>query len=205
MTRSKTSTKSAISKKYLVPFQTINFLSSFLCRKKITDYGAEDEAVVDPDIECRDAEIDNELGVAVVFDEDQQEESDDEHFEIRDESDDEDTEQAGNDSPDSGDLGEEDIVITGDSSTRKQKADKDIVPPHSIDAFWVQRQISEVYPDPGTATEKTASALTILGSESSLRDCKNQLMELIRVRELSYRHEISQKSRCHRLVHQAYA
>ena len=50
--------------------------------------------------------------------------------------------------------------------------------PHSIDGFWVQRQISEVYPDPVTAADKASSVLSILGSESSLRDCENQLMEL---------------------------
>lgn len=60
----------------------------------------------------------------------------------------------------------------------KAKADKDIVSRHSIDGFWVQRQISEVYPDPVTAAEKTSAVLSILGSESSLRDCENHLMEL---------------------------
>ncbi|EDR05380.1 uncharacterized protein LACBIDRAFT_303334 [Laccaria bicolor S238N-H82] len=33
-------------------------------------------------------------------------------------------------------------------------------------------------PRPVTAAEKTTSVLSILGSESSARDCKNQLMEL---------------------------
>ena len=41
--------------------------------KKITDYGAEDETAVDPDLERKDAEIDDEMGVAVVFDEEEQE------------------------------------------------------------------------------------------------------------------------------------
>jgi hypothetical protein len=39
--------------------------------KKITDYGAEDEVVVDPDAERKDAEIDDELAVAVIFDEEE--------------------------------------------------------------------------------------------------------------------------------------
>ena len=146
--------------------------------KKITDYGAEDEAIVDPDMERKDAQIDDELGVAVVFDEEEQDESDDEEFEIRDDS--------GAEQPEDvpqvpGDTGEEELVIAGDSSTcakGKIKADKDIVSPNAIDAFWVQRQTSEIYPDPVTAADKAASVLSILGSESSLRDCENQLMEL---------------------------
>jgi pre-mRNA-splicing helicase BRR2 len=149
--------------------------------KKITDYGAEDEALVDPDMERKDAEIDDELGVAVVFDEEEQEETDDEDFEIRDDSDNEEAEPPETALHEDGDLGEEELVIAGDSSTRakgKAKADRDIVSPHAIDAFWVQRQTSEVYPDPVTAADKAAAVLSILGSESGLRDCENQLMEL---------------------------
>ncbi|KAH7882250.1 putative RNA helicase [Phlebopus sp. FC_14] len=152
--------------------------------KKITDYGAEDEKMADPDMERKDAEIDEEVGVAVVFDEEEQEDEDEEGFEIREESEDEnEEEEAEKESPDADEdaAGPEELVIGGSSSaaqSRKSKADKDIVSPHSIDAFWVQRQVSEVYPDPVTAAEKAAAVLSILGSESSLRDCENQLMEL---------------------------
>ncbi|KAK0192909.1 putative RNA helicase [Armillaria mellea] len=149
--------------------------------KKITDYGAEDEAMLDPDMERKDAEIDDEVGVAVVFDEEEQEEEDEEGFEIRDESDDDDEEGGdGEAAPeDGGEVGEEALIIGGDSSkSTKSKADKDIVSPHSIDGFWVQRQIAEVYSDPVTAADKASSVLSILGSESNLRDCENQLMEL---------------------------
>ena len=55
--------------------------------KKITDYNAEDESMVDPDVEKKDAEIDEEVSVAVVFDEEEQE--DEEGFEIAEESDEE--------------------------------------------------------------------------------------------------------------------
>ena len=149
--------------------------------KKITDYGAEVEKIVDPDMERMDAEIDDEVGVAVVFDEEVLEEEDDEGYEIREDSDDEDAEEADGAPEEESDAGDEDIVIGGDLSRKgkgKAKADKDIVSPHAIDGFWVQRQISEVYPDPVTAADKASSVLSILGSESSLRDCENQLMEL---------------------------
>jgi len=151
--------------------------------KKITDYGAEDETMADPDMERKDAEIDDEVGVAVVFDEEEQESDEEEGFEIRDESDDE--EEGGEGDKDgAADEGEDEggdaLVIGGASSSKaggKAKADKDIVSPHSIDAFWVQRMVGEVYPDPQTASDKTAAVLSILGSESGLRDCENQLME----------------------------
>ncbi|KAG6820013.1 hypothetical protein H0H93_006477 [Arthromyces matolae] len=147
--------------------------------KKITDYGAEDEVMADPDMERMDAEIDEDVGVAVVFDEEEQDEEDEEGFEVREESDEEEEEGVHEAPGGEGDEGgNEELVIGGQSHAKSTKVDQDIVSPHSIDGFWVQRQIAEIYPDPVTAADKTASVLSILGSESSLRDCENQLMEL---------------------------
>ncbi|KAH9059761.1 putative RNA helicase [Lactarius vividus] len=134
--------------------------------KKITDYGAEDETMADPDMERKDAEIDDEVGVAVVFDEEEQESEEEEGYEIRDESDDEE------------EGGEEREGRVYCCRGGKGQSGQDIVSPHSVDAFWVQRLVGEVYSDPQTASDKTASVLTVLGSESNLRDCENQLMEL---------------------------
>ncbi len=152
--------------------------------KKITDYGAEDETMADPDMERKDAEIDDEVGVAVVFDEEEQESDEEEGYEIKDEEDDEEEEgvEGDKDAVAEGEEEEEDALVIGGASSSKAggkaKADKDIVSPHSIDAFWVQRLIAEVYSDPQTASDKTIAVLSILGSESTLRDSENQLMEL---------------------------
>ena len=150
--------------------------------KKITDYGVEDDEQADPDMERKDAEIDDELGVAVVFDEEEQEDEEEEGFEIRDESDEEDDEGDQIGAPEGLDEDEEEELVFGADApgarTKKQKQDQDIVAPHEIDGFWVQRQVTEVYPDPVTATEKATAVLSVLGSESSLRDCENQLIEL---------------------------
>ena len=154
--------------------------------KKITDYGAEDETMADPDMERKDAEIDDEVGVAVVFDEEEQESDEEEGYEIRDESDDDEEGVEGSKDAEAAaaegeEEGEDALVIGGASSSKagaKAKADKDIVSPHSIDAFWVQRLVGEVYTDPQTASDNTIAVLSILGSESNLRDCENQLMEL---------------------------
>ncbi|KAF8270130.1 putative RNA helicase [Lactarius quietus] len=132
--------------------------------KKITDYGAEDETMADPDMERKDAEIDDEVGVAVVFDEEEQE------IRRRREGGEGKNAPAGEGEDD----GEEALVIGGAEGQSGQGYRF----PHSIDAFWVQRLVAEVYSDPQTASDKTASVLTILGSESNLRDCENQLMEL---------------------------
>ncbi|KAI0731785.1 Sec63-domain-containing protein [Fomitopsis betulina] len=164
------------------PIPNEQFAQLLNLSKKITDYGAEDETMADPDMERKDAEIDDEIGVAVVFDEEEEEEEEEEGFEVRDESDEEDEEAevAEGEAPLETLDNDDELVIGGSSSVEEGKVhvDKDAVSPHSIDGFWVQRQISEVYPDPATAAEKASAVLSILGSESNLRDCENQLMDL---------------------------
>ncbi|KAF5375631.1 hypothetical protein D9757_008508 [Collybiopsis confluens] len=159
--------------------------------KKITDWGEEDEEMRDPDNvddAKKEGEIDDEVGVAVVFDEEEDEEDEDEGFEVHgsDESDDDDEPRPeGKGKDDEGipaeDAASDQLVIGGESSKKgssSSAADSDLVSPHQVDAFWVQREISTVYPDPVTAQSLAASVLSILSSESSLRDCENQLMEL---------------------------
>lgn len=153
--------------------------------KKITDYGGDDDMQVDPDIERQDAEIDDEVGVAVVFeDEEEQDEEDEEGYEIRDDSDEEEEEEGARPAGAAAELdsdGEGETLVFGIDSEKKSgktKADNDRVLPHEIDGFWLQRLVSTSYPDPVTATDKTTAALGILSSESTLRDCENDLMEL---------------------------
>ncbi|KAG8908173.1 DEIH-box ATPase [Tulasnella sp. 403] len=151
--------------------------------KKITDYGAEDENMVDPDMEKKDAEIDDELGVAVVFeDEEEGSDEDEEGFEVRDESEDED----GGEDPATGveqkegadDADDADALVVGATSTTKKAKSSDELSPHDIDGFWLQRLISTTYNDAVTATSKTGDALSILSSEANLRDVENSLMDL---------------------------
>jgi len=150
--------------------------------KKITDYGDDEAAEANPDIERQDAEIDDEVGVAVVFDKDEDEEDEDEEgglAEIREDSDEEDEGEDQPDVPTEEAAGEDQLVVGGGSSkTTSRKADKDKVSPHEIDGFWLQRLVATAYPDAQTATEKTTEALSILASESSLRDAENALMDL---------------------------
>ncbi|KAH8732787.1 pre-mRNA splicing factor [Phaeosphaeriaceae sp. PMI808] len=158
--------------------------------KKITDYDAQDdeeekdEEMADGD----DAENGDNQGVAVVFDEDDEDEEGAQNFEVRDAdtSDEEDevetaVEQIGDDMVDT-----EEMVIQGDIATStNQKDDTDhLIPAHEIDAFWLQRQIGQVYEDAHTQQEKTQDALNILagldedGDEKPLREIENDLMEL---------------------------
>jgi pre-mRNA-splicing helicase BRR2 len=161
--------------------------------KKITDYHAGDE---DEDMEGRgdglggEEEINDREGVAVVFEGESDEDEDVDQYEVHeDESDDEGGVEAEEDTirqpiAEGEEVDEEEGLVIGSDSRKKDKkqaVDKDIVPASDIDAFWLQRQISSIHPDPHLASMKTATAFDILSapeSEKPLRQVENDLMEL---------------------------
>ncbi|KAK0672891.1 Sec63 Brl domain-containing protein [Cercophora samala] len=185
--------------------------------KKITDYDAqddEDEEMGDarPDV---DDEIDGRQGVAVNFEND---EDDDGMVDVvRDESssEDEDEDIDDEDRPELQEVAEggeagtdrdeeeaglvdgETMVIDSAPNGKDKSEDKNFVPARDIDAYWLQRQIGRLYPDAHIQHDKTSLALKILsgepdepgGEEKQLRDIENDLMELFDYEH----HEIVQK------------
>ncbi len=153
----------------LGPFTREQFAQLVNLSKKITDYSADDEIKTDPNDEWKEAEIDEEGGVAVVIDEEEPEDEEEEDYEIRDESDEEGEEDDRDEQEDvSGEAPEEDVIIGGGASRKStSEAEKDIVSPHAIDGFWVQQRISKIYPDRVTAADKAASVINMLDSNSS--------------------------------------
>ena len=163
--------------------------------KKITDYDAQDE---DEEMEGglegeAGGELDERQGVAVVFDEEDEDE-DRMGTEVRDE--DELTDEEEEEKPEGEESGErpdleglegeaEEMVIDGgagrDEKTRERTM---IIPAREIDAYWLQRQIGGIYSDAHIQQEKARDALEILGgqgedgAERPLRDVENDLMEL---------------------------
>lgn len=176
--------------------------------KKITDYDGQDEDVNmgedGADNDGDGAELDERQGVAVVFDEsDDDQEDGPETREVRDEDepssdeeiDGDDVNAEGNpaegqrqENPaeDSGD-GEE-MIIDGnaDSTTARKdrKAGKNVISVRDIDVYWLQRQIGAIYTDAHVQQSKTQEALQLLsgvsegGDEKPLREIENELMEL---------------------------
>ncbi|KAK0118790.1 DEIH-box ATPase [Cadophora gregata] len=178
--------------------------------KKITDYEAqdEDEVMGDGDTGADDgAEIDDRQGVAVVFDDNSEDEDGQEMVnEIRDESSEDEEDEDIEDRPgkeesataggaaqdrdeDSRELPEEEAIIIdsriANGSSGKDKG-KNIIPARDIDAYWLQRQIGAIYSDAHIQQVKTQEALTILsgapdeegGEEKQLREIENDLAEL---------------------------
>ncbi|TFB04253.1 Pre-mRNA-splicing factor brr2 [Trichoderma ghanense] len=170
--------------------------------KKITDYDAQDddEDVNMGDNNDDDAEIDERQGVAVAFDEDDEE--DDIVNEVRDESSEdedeaEEEEGAAKADEDAIDAEEEMILDAAPTGDKQKKNDKTTIPARDVDAFWLQRQIGMLYPDAHEQADKTKEALRILsgepdevgGEEKSLREIENDLMELFDFEH----HELVQK------------
>ena len=176
--------------------------------KKITDYDAQDDDdMIDGDGGTGPeggAELDERQGVAVVFDESDDDDEDGvaRTNEVRDEDDpssDEDIEddRQGSEAPrviaagEGGDLDgndEEEMIIDGNvqSAATKQSSNSKqaIILARDIDAFWLQRQIGSLYSDAHIQQTKTQEALQILAGVSAdgearpLREIENDLMEL---------------------------
>ena len=157
--------------------------------KKITDYDAQDEEMQDAE-NGEEEELDERQGVAVVFDESEEEDEDGikRTNEVRDEDDDSDEE--GDEEDHDGEVEElreqlngsndDEMIIDGGISTQAHDRDKDQLPTLSardIDAFWLQRKIGSVYTDAHDQQSKTQKALQILENDD-MREVENDLMEL---------------------------
>ena len=160
--------------------------------KKITDYDGQDEDVNMDDeglATAEDgAELDEKQGVAVVFDDESDEDEDGgaRTFEVRDEdepSSDEEAEDAENRSgaeeaataggvankgepENENDEEGEEMIIDGDVNGSGAKPgrgmEKNTIQIRDIDAYWLQRQIGAIYTDPHVQQSKTQEALQIL-------------------------------------------
>ncbi|KAK0556085.1 Pre-mRNA-splicing helicase BRR2 [Tilletia horrida] len=169
------------------PFSSDAFGQLVNLSKKITDYDQDDTNNAEPNGDRAMEDIDEDTGVAVMFEgDDEDSDQEQERFAVVEESDDEDNEDQKPEVKDENDMdavgddeAEEAVRLGTDASSKgKGKLASDSLSAHDIDAFWLQRLFSSHYPDEHEAAEKTEAAMEILGSESSLRDVENALMEL---------------------------
>ncbi|GAO51264.1 Sec63-domain-containing protein [Saitoella complicata NRRL Y-17804] len=156
--------------------------------KKITDYGNDEEGKTrGEDGELREGEIDDDMGVAVVFDEEEDAEDDedeDSYNEVRDISDDEDGIEGAAPAEGEDGQGEDDMAMIGRPAAKKAKksadnSEKHMVAAQDIDAFWLQRTVATYYPDPQEVQEKTSAIMRFLESDIALGQLENELMDLI--------------------------
>ncbi|WFD33124.1 RNA helicase [Malassezia sp. CBS 17886] len=159
--------------------------------KRLHDYDEDRSAPADG----ADAQVDDDTGVAVLFEnEDEESDPEEETYVVRDVSEDEgdmdesraepaadaeeDTGAAVTDAD--GDAGvattDGDGLVVGGQEERG--AADGVVSPHDVDAFWLQRLLTQHYADEYEANEKAEKAFDILADETDMRECENSLMEL---------------------------
>jgi pre-mRNA-splicing helicase BRR2 len=136
--------------------------------KKITDYSLEEGA--------GNEKLDDELGVAVVFDEDDEAEDDrrqdDDVGDVVDEEVSDDEVEAGLDAK----AGRQ--LERGGDEDGDEGGDGDDLPIASIDAYWLQRECGRYYNDPLVAQKMAEDVLATL-TEAEERDCENRLVILL--------------------------
>jgi pre-mRNA-splicing helicase BRR2 len=131
--------------------------------KRITDFSVGGES------NQTDSKLDEDMGVAVVFEDDDVEVNED-LSEVHDSEDEDD---------DIGvDAGDGKQLKGGDEAAGDEDADQHVLSVHDIDAHWLQRQLSKFYTDANVSAklaEDTLNALQIVDG----RDCENQLVVLL--------------------------
>ena len=124
--------------------------------------------------------LDDNLGVAVVFDEDEEEQDTGDVDEVRDEGDDDDDD----DDVDSrfnegmGGRGVEarsGVTLTGAADDDIEERDRLDLDVHDIDAHWLQRELGKFYDDANVSQQRAAEVLDLLRI-SDERECENKLV-----------------------------
>ena len=131
--------------------------------QRITDYSAAEEEAVEDN-------VDDELGVAVVFDEDEEEEDSD-LDEIRDASDEDEETTAMQETS-------KEVKLAAANIDDGEDQDEDILRAHEIDAYWLQRKVGEYFEDPMEAQKKADESLATM-QELDGRECENKLVMLL--------------------------
>ncbi|CAO1613320.1 unnamed protein product [Jaminaea pallidilutea] len=152
--------------------------------KKVTDYDQDENRRQDADAEIKG--IDDETGVAVLFDkEDEESDQDDQTYVVREDSADEE-----DDINQESALGKGDVSADADESEgaaddeglvlgqRQIAKEGQATSPHDVDAYWLQRLVATQYSDEREAAEKAKEAFSVLESIANVRDCENSLMDL---------------------------
>mmetsp|Transcript_3040 Transcript_3040/g.9258 ORF Transcript_3040/g.9258 Transcript_3040/m.9258 type:complete len:2169 (-) Transcript_3040:2467-8973(-) len=155
--------------------------------KRITDYTDTQQA----DDADDDGAIDENLGVAVIFDKDDDDESSDsgDDLDMVREADDVDGEEQGEEAA-------MDAEVSANLGDIEGEVDSDSIDPQKIDAFWLQRELSAFYDDANTSQKMAEDVLTTLKEAKDDRDCESKLVMLLTFE----RFDLIRKFRKNRLV-----
>jgi pre-mRNA-splicing helicase BRR2 len=161
------------------------FTSFVQLGKQLDDYDKQEEKTTEEE------QVDDEMGVAVVFDESEDERSDKGDSDIDDnvvvDASSDDDSQEEKDDADEEDVDEdvdEEKVVQGLSEETKKKGRHGVdrsLSVHEIDAHFLQRQLSRHFDDADTSAKMADDVLEIVDIQNSsdLRECENRLLVLL--------------------------
>jgi len=140
--------------------------------KRITDYENDE----DNENRRREEELAEQYGVSMQVDDDDEED----RIDIDESDEDEEVDvDIAEDAHEFADAAEPvDATVVGESKPVRAKVDDNKVYAHEIDAFWLQRTVAALFPDPITAQEKSIAAMNALASDASTGSVENELMEI---------------------------
>ena len=142
--------------------------------KQIVDFGLDEQARGRDGGDGGDdgGALDEEMGVAVVFDEDESDEEEQDVDEVHSEEDDDDAAR--------GVEAEHDSKLLTGVEDDDGDGDDHLLDVHAIDAHWLQRGIGEYYDDANVSAKLADDVLAILGPEGGDdRECENRLVMLL--------------------------
>ena len=159
--------------------------------KQLDDYDDRTKQMAAGDrgaVDDQGGKVDNEMGVAVVFDEsdedneDQEGASDIEDGVVVDASSESEEEEEAEAEPEESDD-EEEKLVQGDGTKKKsQHAQERMLSVHEIDAHFLQRQLSRHIEDAAESAKLASEVLEVLDirNPTDVRECENKLLLLLR-------------------------
>jgi len=157
--------------------------------KQLDDFDNVSKKVATGDSDDEGDKMDNEMGVAVVFDEsDEEKDGDEGASDIEDgvvvdaSSDSESEEEEEADGGEALDDGEEKLVQGDGTKKQSQHTQDRILSVHEIDSHFLQRQLSRHFEDAAESARLAGEVLSVLDirNASDVRECENKLLLLLR-------------------------
>jgi len=163
------------------------FAELFRLSKQITDFGADVEDEEQDDTVRTKEGLDDAAGVAVVFDEDDEDDGEGNWIgEIGDDEDDDDDDEGGKMDDDRDDRGIHVAAIDEDEEEEEEKKEsKYLVDIQKIDAHWLQRELGKIFPDPNKCIATEKEILSILPIKD-LQQCENRLVQVLQYENFEF-------------------
>jgi pre-mRNA-splicing helicase BRR2 len=166
--------------------------------KKITDYEPQLASLSqEEDIEKG---FENDMGVAVVFDEDEESNTEEDHYEISDGQEEEEEEEEEEKKVEEREEGQAMEMMIDQESLEENNEKQHIktylettskgrrrtcvgdilmIHPQEVDAYWLQRQVSKYFKDALISQNIAKSVMDVLESSKDDRECENRLVQML--------------------------